>query len=60
MVKRVGFIGLGDMGEPMARNLCGGEFDVMVYDLRDDVLKEFAELLGLLAAKPRTLLESGE
>ena len=44
MVKRVGFIGLGDMGEPMARNLCGGDFDVMVYDLREDILKDFTEL----------------
>lgn len=40
MVERVGFVGLGDMGWPMARNLCGGPFDVMVHDLCADLVKE--------------------
>ena len=40
MVERVGFIGLGDMGWPMARNLCGGSFDVMVYDLSAELVEE--------------------
>ena len=49
MVERVGFIGLGDMGWPMARNLCGGRFDVMVYDLSAERLREL-EAEGARAA----------
>ena len=49
MVERVGFIGLGDMGWPMAKNLCGGHFDVMVHDLRSDLVAEL-EALGARAA----------
>ena len=60
MVKRVGFIGLGDMGEPMARNLCGGDFDVMVYDLREDILKEFAELGARVGGSAREVGEHAE
>jgi 3-hydroxyisobutyrate dehydrogenase len=37
MPERVGFIGLGDIGEPMARNLCGA-FEVTVFDLRAEAM----------------------
>jgi 3-hydroxyisobutyrate dehydrogenase len=43
MVERVGFIGLGDIGEPMARNLCGGGFEVVVHDLRDEAMQKLVE-----------------
>lgn len=49
MVEHVGFIGLGDMGWPMAKNLCGGRFDVMVHDLRKDLVAQL-EALGARAA----------
>ena len=32
-MKRVGVIGLGNMGRPIARNIAGGGFQVTVYDL---------------------------
>ena len=35
VVNRVGFIGLGKMGGPMARNLLKAGFEVTVYGLRD-------------------------
>jgi len=47
MVATVGFIGLGDIGEPMARNLCG-PFEAVVFDLR----AEAVELLVESGAKP--------
>jgi 3-hydroxyisobutyrate dehydrogenase len=31
--RRVGFIGLGNMGAPMAANLMRGGHDVMAYDI---------------------------
>jgi len=42
MIERVGFIGLGDIGEPMARNLCGA-FEVVVHDLREDAVANLAK-----------------
>ena len=35
----IGFIGLGDMGLCMARNLIGAEFDVIGFDLREERLE---------------------
>jgi 2-hydroxy-3-oxopropionate reductase len=42
MVAKTGFIGLGSMGKPLAMNVLKGGFDLMVYDLRKEPLKEFA------------------
>ena len=33
MVERIGFIGLGIMGKPMARNLMKAGYEVTVYDI---------------------------
>jgi 3-hydroxyisobutyrate dehydrogenase len=33
MTRRIGFVGLGNMGGPMARNLVAGGFEVKVFDL---------------------------
>lgn len=42
MTSTVGFIGLGDIGEPMARNLCG-PFEAVVYDLRQEAVDRLVE-----------------
>ncbi len=42
MSTRVGFIGLGNIGKPMAINLAKAGFDLMVYDLRPDPMRELA------------------
>jgi 3-hydroxyisobutyrate dehydrogenase-like beta-hydroxyacid dehydrogenase len=52
----VGFIGLGNMGKPMAVNIAKGGFDLMVYDLRREPMNELAAL-GAKAA--RSLQEIG-
>ncbi|HJU09917.1 MAG TPA: NAD(P)-dependent oxidoreductase [Candidatus Binataceae bacterium] len=44
MTTRVGFIGLGNMGKPMAINLAKAGFDLMVYDLRAEPMQELAAL----------------
>src|SRR5215831_19031326 len=44
MATRVGFIGLGNMGKPIAINLVKAGFDVMVYDLRPDPMQELAAM----------------
>lgn len=40
---RVGYVGLGDMGGPMAANLADHGFEVWAYDLRDEALERAAE-----------------
>ena len=60
MVERVGFIGLGDMGEPMARNLCGGSFEVAVFDLRSEVVSEVASAGAHGASSCREVGEQSE
>jgi 3-hydroxyisobutyrate dehydrogenase-like beta-hydroxyacid dehydrogenase len=44
MTTRIGFIGLGNIGKPMAANLAGDGFDLMVLDLRTEPVKELAAL----------------
>ena len=35
-MSKIGFIGLGMMGNPMARNLAGAGYDLLVYDKRKE------------------------
>jgi 3-hydroxyisobutyrate dehydrogenase-like beta-hydroxyacid dehydrogenase len=46
----VGFIGLGNIGKPMAINLAKAGFDLMVYDLRAEPMRELTGL-GAKAAR---------
>jgi 3-hydroxyisobutyrate dehydrogenase len=47
---KVGFVGLGRIGKPMAVNVLKAGFDLSVYDLRTELVKELAEL-GAKAAR---------
>lgn len=42
-MKKLGFVGLGIMGRPMAKNLLKGGYDLAVYDLNKEVVKEFVQ-----------------
>jgi len=53
---RVGFIGLGNIGKPMAINVAKSGVDLMVYDLRPEPLQELA---GLGAKVARSAQEIG-
>ncbi|MBM3344959.1 MAG: NAD(P)-dependent oxidoreductase [Betaproteobacteria bacterium] len=52
MSTRVGFIGLGNIGKPMAVNVAHGGFDLMVHDLRPEPVRELAALGAKAAASP--------
>lgn len=56
MATKVGFIGLGNMGRPMAANVLKAGFDLMVFDLRPEPLKELAAMGAKVA---RSLKEVG-
>jgi len=47
----VGFVGLGDMGKRLAKNLVGDAFDPWMYDVAEAPLAELVAL-GARAAKP--------
>jgi 3-hydroxyisobutyrate dehydrogenase-like beta-hydroxyacid dehydrogenase len=60
MATKVGFIGLGNIGKPMAINVAKAGFDLMVYDLREEPLGELAGLGAKVARSAREVGEHGE
>jgi 3-hydroxyisobutyrate dehydrogenase-like beta-hydroxyacid dehydrogenase len=60
MLERVGFIGLGNIGEPMAANLVGTFPEVVVHDLRTDAVEKLVELGAKAAASSREVGERCE
>ncbi|RMR13078.1 3-hydroxyisobutyrate dehydrogenase [Pseudomonas syringae group genomosp. 3] len=54
------FIGLGNMGAPMARNLIKAGHSLHVFDLNKDVLDEFAGLGAKVSNSPRQATEGSE
>lgn len=55
-MSKVGFIGLGIMGKPMAKNLLKAGIDLLVCDLNEQAVKEVAEC----GAQPSSYREIGE
>ncbi len=60
MAGKVGFIGLGIMGKPMARNLMGGGYELVVYNRSQEKADELAEEGATAAASPREVAEQSE
>ena len=48
-IKTVGFIGIGNMGAPMAANLARGGYDVIAFDLDPARAAAFAQRYGARA-----------
>ncbi len=46
VIRKIGFIGVGNMGSPMAGHLLKNGFDVTVYDIRPEVVKAFVSQHG--------------
>ena len=58
---RIGFIGLGEMGKPMAKNLLKNGFDVTVCGhKRKEPVEELGSLGASVAATPKEAAESSE
>lgn len=57
---RIAFIGLGNMGAPMARNLIKAGHQLNVFDLNKTILAELAELGSRVSASPREAAEGSE
>jgi 3-hydroxyisobutyrate dehydrogenase-like beta-hydroxyacid dehydrogenase len=57
MPLKIGFIGLGSMGKPIAVNIANAGFDLTVYDLREAPCRELASLGAKAASSPRQVAE---
>jgi 3-hydroxyisobutyrate dehydrogenase len=58
-IKTIGFIGVGNMGNPMAANLLKAGFDVTVFDARPETAAAFVAQHGGRAAKSLAELAAG-
>ncbi|WP_252092033.1 3-hydroxyisobutyrate dehydrogenase [Pseudomonas sp. MWU13-3659] len=57
---RIAFIGLGNMGAPMARNLIKAGHQLNLFDLNQTVLRELAGLGGQVSASPKAAAADSE
>lgn len=57
---RVGFIGLGTMGEPMARNVLRGGFPLTVYDRRSEPVQRLVQVGASAGASPQDVAERSD
>ena len=60
MAERVGFIGLGIMGKPMAQNLTEAGFDLTVYNRSPEKAEELGEAGATVAASPSEVAENSD
>jgi 3-hydroxyisobutyrate dehydrogenase-like beta-hydroxyacid dehydrogenase len=60
MATRVGFIGLGRIGKPIAVDILAAGFDLMVYDIRAEPVRELADLGAKPAASLSVLARHAE
>lgn len=59
-MKKVGIVGLGDMGIGMANNLLKNGFELTGFDLREERLKEFVKSGGKAAVNCREVAENAD
>ncbi|MCJ7622367.1 MAG: NAD(P)-dependent oxidoreductase [Anaerolineaceae bacterium] len=59
-MKKVGIVGLGDMGIGMAKNLLEKGFELSGYDVREERVKEFAQLGGNPVSSCREVAENSD
>jgi len=57
---KIAFIGLGNMGAPMARNLVKAGHSLNLFDLNKTVLEELAALGGTISASPKAAAQGSE
>jgi 2-hydroxy-3-oxopropionate reductase len=60
MKSKIGFIGLGAMGKPMAANIAKAGFELTVNDLREERCKELAALGARVVASAREVAEKSD
>jgi 2-hydroxy-3-oxopropionate reductase len=59
-MKKIGFIGLGIMGRPMAKNLIDAGYELVVSDLNEDAVAELEEYGAASADTPKVVAEQSD
>jgi 2-hydroxy-3-oxopropionate reductase len=59
-MKKIGFIGLGIMGKPMAKNLVKAGYDVTVYDVKPEPIAELVALGAKAGTSPKDVASRTE
>lgn len=59
-MKKIGFIGLGIMGKPMALNLIKAGFKLVVYDIRPEVIDDLKAKGAEYRSSPKLVAEDSE
>ncbi|MBC7320261.1 NAD(P)-binding domain-containing protein, partial [bacterium] len=54
---KIGFIGVGIMGKPMAKNLIRAGYNLVVYDINKDPIKELVKLGAEEGTSPKDVAE---
>lgn len=57
---KLGFIGLGIMGKPMAKNLVRAGHDLTVFDFKDDAVQELVDMGATAAKDGKTVAEKSD
>ena len=59
-MKNLAFVGLGAMGAPMAKSLLSANFDLRVFDVREENAQPLVEMGATGAGSPREAAENAE
>jgi len=60
MALKVGFIGLGIMGQPMARNVAKGDFQLTVFNRTSEKAAPLADAGATVASTPKAVAEASD
>lgn len=59
-MKKIGFIGLGIMGKPMAKNLINAGYELIVYDIDTESLVQMEENGAKRGTSPKNIAENSD
>ncbi len=59
-MKKIGFIGVGIMGKPMAKNLIDAGYKLIAYDIAEKALKEIVEHGAERGTSPKNVAEKSD
>ena len=59
-MKKIGFIGLGIMGKPMAKNLINEGYELIVYDINEQSLEELVDCGAKRGNSPKHIAENSD
>jgi 2-hydroxy-3-oxopropionate reductase len=60
IMEKIGFIGVGIMGKPMAKNLINAGYDIIAYDIIEKALNEIVEYGADRGISPKSVAENSD